>query len=319
MPSTEPPPLIVILGPTAVGKTEVSINLAARLNGEIISADSRLFYRGLDIGTAKPDGAARARVPHHLVDVAAPDEIWSLAKFQRAALDAIAAIRARGHLPFLVGGTGQYIRAVCEGWEVPVVRPKPALRAALERWASTVGGDGLHTRLAVLDPAAAAQIDPRNIRRTVRALEVVLTTGRLFSAQRGRARPDFRICMLGLTRPRAELYARIDTRLDEMMAAGFLAEVENILAKGYPADLPSLSAIGYQELAAHLAGTYDLAEALRLIRRRTRQFVRRQANWFKPEDRGIHWFTAGPGVEELLHAEIRRCMLAGKEAEAGRW
>jgi tRNA dimethylallyltransferase len=275
------------------------------LNGEIISADSRLFYRGLDIGTAKPDPAALARVPHHLVDVADPDEVWSLAKFQRTALRAISDIHARGQIPFLVGGTGQYIWAVCEGWEVPAVKPEPALRAVLERWATRVGSAGLHARLAVVDPAAANQIDPRNTRRTVRALEVILTTGRQFSAQRRRTAPPFRICMLGLTRPRADLYARIDRRLAEMMAAGFLAEVEALRAKGYHAALPSLSAIGYQELAAHLAGEFDLEEALRLIRRRTRQFVRRQANWFKPKDSRIHWFAAGPGVEEAMLLKIR--------------
>jgi tRNA dimethylallyltransferase len=306
MPSSKQhPSLIVILGPTAVGKTAVSLNLAARLRGEIVSADSRLLYRGMDIGTAKPDLAARASVPHYLIDVAEPDETWSLAKFQQAALRAIHDINDRGQLPCLVGGTGQYIKAVCEGWEVPAVKPDPVLRETLERWASEVGREGLHARLAVLDPDAAGQIDLRNMRRTIRALEVILTTGRPFSAQRGRTPPAFRICMLGLIRPRHELYARIDARLEEMIRMGFLAEVVGLLERGFEPELPSLSAIGYREVAAHLRGEFDLEEALRLIRRRTRQFVRRQANWFKSDDSRIHWFSMGPGVEDAMMLKIR--------------
>jgi len=168
--------LIVIVGPTAVGKTEASLQLAERLNGEIISADSRLFYRQMDIGTAKPSPQELARVPHHLVNVADPDEIWSLAMFQRAAHAAIADIQSRGHLPFLVGGTGQYIRAVTEEWELPEATPDHRLRKSLESWVEQIGPDGLHDRLAIIDPEAASHIDSRNLRRTIRALEVILLT-----------------------------------------------------------------------------------------------------------------------------------------------
>jgi tRNA dimethylallyltransferase len=172
------PPLLALVGPTAVGKTEIAIRLAERLNGEIVSADSRLFYRGMDIGTAKPTPEERNRVPHHLIDVADPDETWSLALFQQRAQETIAGIHARRRLPLLVGGTGQYVRAVTQGWLPPEVPPDERLRATLERLGQEKGKDWLHARLALLDPGAAALIDLRNLRRTVRALEVILTSGR---------------------------------------------------------------------------------------------------------------------------------------------
>jgi tRNA dimethylallyltransferase len=306
MPADLRPPLVVIVGPTAVGKTEISIQLAERLAGEIVSADSRLFYRGMDIGTAKPTPSQRARVPHHLIDVAAPDQVWSLAVFQRAAYQAIAGVHARGRLPFLVGGTGQYIRAVIQGWQVPKVRSSPRLREALENWAAEIGPDGLHHRLAVLDPKAASRIDYRNLRRTVRALEVILRTGHRFSAQRSKGVPPYRGLQIGLTRPRKELYARVDARIDAMLANGFVNEVRELLSQGYSPDLPTLSAIGYREIIAYLEGKISLQEAVKLIKRRTRQFVRRQANWFKEADPNIHWFTVEPHavteIEQLIRA-----------------
>ena len=285
--------LIVLVGPTAVGKTETAVQLAVRLSGEIISADSRLFYRGMDIGTAKPSLEERQGVPHHLIDIADPDETLSLAVFQRLARQALVEIQGRDRLPILVGGTGQYIRAVTQGWEVPPVQPDPRLRAALEAWEKEIGKDGLHARLALLDPAAAAAIDARNARRTVRALEVILTTGRRFSDQRGSALPETYNLTLGLTRPRDELYLRVDRRIDAMLRAGFVQEVERLLARGYSPDLPTLSAIGYGEMAAYLMGKITLDEAVTEMKRRTRIFIRRQANWFKPGDPHIHWFPAG--------------------------
>ncbi|MEW5873014.1 MAG: tRNA (adenosine(37)-N6)-dimethylallyltransferase MiaA [Chloroflexota bacterium] len=296
------PALVVILGPTAVGKTEIALQLAGRLDGEIVSADSRLFYRGMDIGTAKPSLEERQRVPHHLIDVAEPDETWSLAQFQERACQAIAEIHARQRLPFLVGGTGQYLRAVTQGWEPPAVPPDPRLRRALEDWALQIGKDGLHARLASLDPEAAQAIDPRNQRRTVRALEVILSTGQRFSAQRQRQPSPYRLLQIGLTRPRAELYARIDVRIDAMLANGLVAEVRGLLERGYDPALPSLSAIGYRQIAAHLLGQISLEEAVIQIRRDTRTFVRRQANWFKPDDPQIHWFTPGAQtIEDILN------------------
>jgi tRNA dimethylallyltransferase len=299
------PPLIVLLGPTAAGKTETAIYLAERLAGEIVSADSRLFYRGMDIGTAKPTLAERARVPHHLIDVADADEVWSLVAFQQAARQAIAGIHGRGRLPFLVGGTGQYLRAVTEGWQAPSAQADPRLRTVLEDWAAEIGPLGLHARLAWLDPEAGRQIDGRNLRRTVRALEVILSTGKPFSAQRQRGETPYRLLTLGLTRPRPELYARIDARIEAMFAAGWVDEVRGLLAQGYAPNLPSLSAIGYPQVIDYLQGKTTYAEAVMLIKRLTRQFVRRQANWFKQADPHIRWFTAGEGTAEAMEAAIR--------------
>lgn len=299
-------PLIVLVGPTAVGKTAVAIELAERLGGEIVSADSRLFYRGMDIGTAKPSLAERRRVPHHLIDVAEPWEVWSLAVFQQQAWQAIADIHRRGRLPLLVGGTGQYIRAVIEGWQAPPVPSQPALRQALERWAAEIGPAALHARLALLDPQAAAKIDYRNLRRTVRALEVIFSTGQRFSQQRqsGQRRYDCRI--FGLHLPRPELYARIDARVEAMLAAGLVQEVQRLLKSGCSPELPTLSAIGYREICRHLAGELSLPEAVQQIKRQTRVLVRRQANWFKADDPQIQWVRSDAQAAATIEQEVRR-------------
>jgi tRNA dimethylallyltransferase len=304
-------PLVVLLGPTAVGKTELSLQLAEWLGMEIVSADSRLLYRGMDIGTAKPTPRELARVPHHLVDVADPDETWSLARYQQAAHAAIVSINFSGKTPLLVGGAGQYLRAILQGWTPPRLKPNPELRAALEAWAAADGAETVHHHLTALDPPAAANIDYRNLRRSIRALEVVLSTGDAFSAQRSSQESPYTVLQIGLMRPRPELYARIDARIQAMLDAGLLEEIRGLLAAGYSPDLPSLSAIGYRELIQHLHGELSLEEAVTLIKRHTRAFVRRQANWFKPDDADIHWFEMGEGdvgekiklkVEEFLNS-----------------
>ena len=296
------PPLLLIVGPTAVGKTELAIRLAERLNGEIVSADSRLFYRGMDIGTAKPTPVEQARVPHHLIDVADPDETWSLAMFQQRAHEVIAEIHARGRLPLLVGGTGQYVRAVTQGWTPPEVEPDERLRLVLERLAEERGKEWLYDRLKAVDPEAAAVIDLRNVRRTIRALEVILTTGHKFSAQRGQADSPYDLLTVGLNRPREELYARVDARIDAMFAAGLLDEVRALLAKGYLPELPSMSGIGYRECCQVLSGQMSEEQARVQMKRITRVFVRRQANWFKESDPNIYWFEAGDSkvLEKVL-------------------
>ncbi len=306
------PPLIALIGPTAVGKTALSLALAQALGGEVVSADSRLLYRGLDIGTAKPTPAERARVPHHLVDVADPTEVWSLGQYQDAAFAAIDDILRRGRVPLLVGGTGQYVWAVVENWRIPRVPPQPRLRAALEAWGQHLGPEELHRRLAVLDPAAAARIQPRNLRRTVRALEVIFTTGRRFSAQQGKGPARYRTLLIGLWLPRPELHRRIAQRVEAMLAQGWLDEVRALLARGYDPSLPALSGIGYAELIGYLQGQWELEEAKRRILRRTHTFVRRQANWFRRRDPRIRWFRSHPGVlEEVL--PVARAFLAGQE------
>jgi tRNA dimethylallyltransferase len=297
--------LVVLLGPTAVGKTELAIRLAEKLGGEIVSADSRLFYRGMDIGTAKPTPAEQARAPHHLVDVTDPDQTWSLAVFQQAAQRAIEDIHARGRLPILVGGTGQYVRAVTQGWLPPEVQPDPRLRGILEQLAKSNSHTWLHDRLRILDPEAAGNIDARNLRRTVRALEVILTSGRRFSDQRGRGDSPYRLIQVGLARPRPELYARIDARIEAMFAAGLLDEVRGLLARGYSADLPSMSAIGYRECCAVLRGEMSVEEAKVQMKRLTRIFVRRQGNWFKEDDPQIKWFPMGEQTLDEVEVWIR--------------
>jgi tRNA dimethylallyltransferase len=237
--------------------------------------------------------------------VANPNETWSLAVFQRAAADAIADIQARGRLPFLVGGTGQYIHAVTHGWAPPTTEPDVRLRAVLEELAKSRGNDWLHQRLALLDKASAETIDPRNLRRTVRALEVIFSTGRRFSDQRGQADSPFRLLTIGLIRPRPELYARVDARIEAMFAAGLLDEVRSLRSRGYSPDLPTMSAIGYRECAAVLQGEMSLEAAKVQMRRLTRIFVRRQANWFKTQDAEIHWFEAGEGMLDEIENEIR--------------
>jgi tRNA dimethylallyltransferase len=307
--SSAPAPLILIVGPTAVGKTELAIQLAERLNGEIVSADSRLFYRGMDIGTAKPTAGEQARVPHHLIDVADPNEIWSLAVFQQRATEIIADIHERGKLPFLVGGTGQYVRAVTEGWSPPEVEPDSRLRGILEDLAEKKGIYWLHEGLNRIDPDAAEKIDPRNVRRTVRALEVILTTGKLFSKQRSRGVSPYKLLSIGLKRPRVELYQRVDERIEAMFAAGFVEEVKELLENGYSPELPTMSAIGYRECIRVVQGQWSIEQAKVEMRRATRIFVRRQANWFKEDDPNIRWFEAGQeNVTKMVEDYVRQSL-----------
>ena len=288
------PPLIAIIGPTAVGKTELSLQLAERFNGEIISSDSRLFYHGMNIGTAKPSTEEMARVPHHLIDVSNPDETWSLGQFQKTAAEIIEDIVAREKTPFLVGGTGQYFRAVTEGWLPPEVKADERLRGELEKLQEEKGKEWLHAKLALLDPVAAKNIDYRNVRRTIRALEVILSTGKKFSAQRKQSgESPYNLLTIGLKRPRPELYERVDLRIEKMFKMGLLDEVQNLLDAGYAPELPSMSALGYRECVAVLNDKMTQDEAITQMKRITRIFVRRQANWFKDDDEHILWFYAG--------------------------
>jgi len=298
--------LIVIVGPTAVGKTTVSIELAQRLEGEIVSADSRLLYRGMDIGTAKPTEEEMQKVPHHLIDVADPDKRWNLAIYQREAYQIIDSIHDRDHLPFLVGGTGQYIRSIIEGWNIPPQRPDFAMRDVLNHWAKVIGAEGLHKRLVVLDPEAAAQIDYRNTRRVVRALEVIFKTGERFSDLRRKQACPYDPIILGIDRSREELYERVDQRIEEMLDSGLVEEVRGLLEAGYSPDLSTMSAIGYGEIIQYLQGEITYKEAVILIKRNTRTFVRRQANWFKPDDPRITWFIADDDLVEKMETTIRR-------------
>ncbi len=303
--SLNKPPLILIVGPTAVGKTELAIQLAESLNGEIVSADSRLFYRGMNIGTAKPSQEEMERIPHHLIDIVEPDETLSLAVFQQEAKRIITEIHARGRLPFLVGGTGQYVRAVTQGWMPPEVVADERLRNELEKTKEERGFEWLHAKLAYLDPESALKIDARNVRRTIRALEVILTTGRKFSEQRGQGEAPYRLITIGLTRLREELYQRVDERIEAMFSAGFVDEVQSLLERGYAPSLPSMSAIGYRECVSVVQGQLTTEQAKVEMKRATRVFVRRQANWFKESDPEIAWFRVKEGVVMEVEKHIR--------------
>lgn len=289
-------PLIIIVGPTGVGKTQLAFDVACQLDGEIISADSRLFYRGMDIGTDKPSLEMQRKIPHHLIDFAKPDEAISLRIFQQNAEQSIELVHSRGHLPILVGGSGQYIRAIIEGWSIPPQKPNEKLRTALSNWADEIGSEEIHQKLRLLDPAAALKIDHRNVRRTIRAMEVILCTGKSFSDQRRKVGAKYSYKIIGLYLPREVLFQRIDARVDQMIKDGLVAEVEGLLIKGYSKDLPSLSAIGYKEMVDFLEKKISLDEAVRIMKSRTHQFVRRQANWFKQDDERIHWFESSPLV-----------------------
>jgi len=299
-------PLIVILGPTAVGKTGVAIEVAKRIRGEIISADSRQIYRHMDIGTAKPTAEQQATIIHHLIDVVNPDENLSLADYQKSARMAIEDVRTRDSIPMLVGGTGQYITALVEGWSIPKVAPNEALRAELEQFAEEKGAEALHQRLEVLDPTAAANIDYRNVRRVIRALEVCMVSGEPISELQRKQPPDDDMLHIGLTMEREQLYQQADRRVDVMLQDGFFQEVEGLLKAGYSRKLPSMSGLGYAELTAHLLDDVPLNETITLTKNNTHDFIRRQYTWFRGHDPGILWHNIRNNNFEIIFDIVDR-------------
>jgi tRNA dimethylallyltransferase len=292
--------LVAVVGPTASGKSSIAIELAQRFNGEIFNADSRQVYRGMDVGTAKPTPAERAAVPHHLYDVAGPADSYSLALYREQARAALDETWARGRLPLLVGGTGQYAWAVLENWSVPAVPPDDALRAELSALASAHGPGALHDRLRAVDPIAASRIDARNVRRVVRALEVFERTGVPISTWQQKRPPDFEAAIFGVAVERAELLGRIDARAEAMFAGGFVAEVEALLAGGVAPEAPAMSSIGYGEIVRYLRGALSLDEARDLTKRATRRLARRQGQWFRPADPRITWVTGAGEIAAAL-------------------
>lgn len=287
----EKPPLIAVLGPTASGKSGLAVALAEEFSGEIVSADSRLVYRGMDIGTAKPTPNDRARVPHHLIDIVTPETPYDLAQWKADAAAAIAAVHGRGRLPFLVGGTAQWTTALLDGWAPPAVPPDPAFRAAMEERARVEGVESLLGELAARDPDAAARAGP-NPRRIIRALEVIRATGRPFSAQRGRGERPYRDLRIGLALPRDVLYRRIDARVDAMIAAGLVDEVRALHEAGYTPDLPAMSGIGYRQVGEYLAGVATFHEMCERIMQATHRYARHQMTWLR-RDASILWLDAG--------------------------
>jgi tRNA dimethylallyltransferase len=278
--------LLVIVGPTAVGKTDLSLTIAREFNGEIVSADSRLFYKGMNIGTAKPSFYERSTVPHHLIDICRPDQTLTLGEYQRLAYLTIDQILERDRLPILVGGTGQYVMAVVEGWGIPEIAPHPELRRQLE----LLGPEELARWLGELDPLAAERIDPRNLRRIVRALEVSLISGQPISELQEKTPPPYHIHIIGLNRDREFLYKRIDNRVDSMVDNGLVQEVTELREQGYRAQLPSMSGLGYRQILTYLRGEMSLDEAIDRIKFETHRFARQQATWFRQDDPRIVWF-----------------------------
>jgi tRNA dimethylallyltransferase len=297
---------VVVLGATGTGKTALAIQLALKLGGEIINADSRYFYRGMDIGTAKPTQAEQGGVPHHLLDILEPTDQFSVALYLDLAYPAIDDITARSRLPIVTGGTPQYLRALIEGWSAPAVPPDDALRRALEREPS----DALHRQLAAVDPESAARIDPRNQRRLIRALEIVRATGAPVSASAGKSPPPYRLHMLGLRQPRDVLRPRVDARVRAMFAAGWLAEVEQLRARGVTMETPAMTAHGYREALAVLHGRMTIDEAIDQSQRMVRRYIRHQETWFRRFEH-IHWIdTSIPDCAEAALASAREFLSA---------
>jgi tRNA dimethylallyltransferase len=285
--------LIAVVGATATGKTALAIALTQALDGEIIGADSRQVYRGMDIGTAKPTAAEQAAARHWLIDVVSPDEPFTLADYLDRAHAAAEDVWARGRQPILAGGTGQYVWAMLEGWRVPRVAPDADLRARLERKAKSGGVAALMDELRRVDLAWAEKVDAKNPRRIIRAIEVTVATGRPYSAWRTKVAPSFQSSVLGLYMDRGDLYRRIDARVDAMMAAGLLDEVRGLIAEGYGCELPSMSGIGYRLVCEHLRGERELADAVARIKTETHRLARMQHTWFRRDDPNIAWFDAG--------------------------
>jgi tRNA dimethylallyltransferase len=306
----KPPPLLVIVGPTGVGKTAVAVRLGAVLPLEAVNADSRQVYRGMDIGTGKPTAEERALLPHHLVDVVDPDDRYHVARFRAEALAAIGGIRARGRLPTVVGGTGLYVRALLKGLR-PAPPAEPALRQALERQADAEGVAALHQRLAALDRAAAGRLHPNDRVRIIRAIEVRMAGGGADleaddAADWRRSVPPWHLLMVGLRQEARVLRSRLGERVQRMRSGGMLEEVRRLRARGYRESLPALGGIGYRQFAAVLAGRLTEDEAVGLMIRDTVRYAKRQMTWFArdPEVRWIDVDRAG-GVEGTAEAILK--------------
>jgi tRNA dimethylallyltransferase len=281
--------LIVIVGPTGSGKSNLGLRLARRFDAEIVGADSRQLFRYLDIGTAKPTIQERAEIPHHLIDITEPGLDYNLADYQGLVYRTIGGIQSRGRLPILVGGSGQYIWSALEGWQIPRVQPNAALRQTLEKRARDEGGETLYLELQNLDPLAATRIDSHNIRRVIRALEIHESKKGSVDQLPAKATPPYRMLMIGLTADRETLYRRIDSRVDKMIENGLVEEAQSVLAMGFPADAPGLNSIGYKETVSYLKGELDLKEMTDRVKAESHRLVRHQYNWFRLEDKRIHW------------------------------
>ncbi|MHB8840462.1 MAG: tRNA (adenosine(37)-N6)-dimethylallyltransferase MiaA [Candidatus Aquicultor sp.] len=299
--------LIAIIGPTATGKSDVAVELAKRIEGEVVSADSMQIYMGMDIGTAKVTPAEMQGVPHYCIDIVEPADPFSVAEYQRLAGEIIDDIVRRGKIPILVGGTGLYVRSVIDKLEFPSGKISSEVRERLEKKARSEGAEALYKELIQKDPAAAEIVHPNNVRRVIRALEVIELTGRPFSSYQGAWKDResvYDLEMFGLTMDRKLLHERINLRVDKMVQAGLLDEVKGLVGRGYKRFLTSQQAIGYKEVIGYLHGDIPLEEAVETIKARTRQYAKRQLTWFRADHR-VQWIdvtdkTAGDAVNEII-------------------
>ncbi|TCZ81063.1 tRNA (adenosine(37)-N6)-dimethylallyltransferase MiaA [Paenibacillus albiflavus] len=307
------PSLLVLVGPTAVGKTKLSLQLAEQFGCEIISGDSMQVYRGMDIGTAKATPEERKRIPHHMIDTHNPDDPFSVAEFQDRVRALTTDIHERGKLPFLVGGTGLYVESVCYDYQFTDVQMDEQLRQELDQYAETNGDDALHAKLVVIDAESAERLHPNDRRRIIRAIEIYQLTGKPLSeylAGQTKA-PAYDLCMIGLTMDRALLYERIEARVDQMMEEGLLEEVQKLLAHGYNPNLVSMKGLGYKEMVSYLNGEYSLPRAVELLKRNTRRFAKRQLSWFR-HMKDIQWIDVTDGANFSAHYAEISAIITGK-------
>jgi len=280
---TDKPKLLVLIGPTAVGKTKLSIELAKAFSCEIISGDSMQVYRGMDIGTAKISESEMEGVPHHLIDIHEPDEPFSVSEFQERCTQLISEITARGNLPFIVGGTGLYVESLCYQYEFAESGSDEEFRLEQADFATEFGNEALHDKLRTIDPESAQRLHPNDTRRVIRALEIHKLTGETLSEQLSRQKKTtpYDLCLIGLTMDRQMLYNRIEERIDHMMEQGLIEEVQKLQAQGYTPDMVSMQGLGYKEIWPYLDGTATLEETAYLLKRDTRHFAKRQLSWFR--------------------------------------
>jgi tRNA dimethylallyltransferase len=302
-------PVVVIVGPTAVGKSRVAIEVAKAFETEVLTADSRQVYRGMDVGTDKPDLDERQGIPHRLIDLVNPGESFNAGLYRRQALDEIERLYRDRRLPLVVGGTGLYVRTLLKGLcDAPPT--DPILRAALRQAAKDQGHDRLYARLVAVDPVAAARLHPRDESKVIRALEVYQLSGRRiseFQQEHGFAERPFSALIIGLNRDRDALYRRIEERIDWQLLHGLIEETKQLLAQGYQRDSAAMKGLGYRQVAEHLAGEYDVAEMVRRFKRDTRHFSKRQITWFRKEP-GIQWLT----IEESQSVQHTAALVIGK-------
>lgn len=293
-------PLIVVLGPTASGKTALSIKIAKDFNGEIISTDSRQIYRQMEIGTDAITESDQQGIAHHLLAIADPDETVTLADYRDHAKQKIEEIYGRSHIPMLVGGTGLYIDSIINSYDMPRIPPDPHFRKKIEQEAKTHGNEYLHAKLKKIDPQSAEEIHPNNLPYVIRALEIYELTGKPKSAQISKSKPEYDVFMIGIEWPRDQLYERIKLRVENQLKRGLVDEVRRLLEKGYDKNLPSMSSLGVKEIIPFIEGEMPLSECVEILERSTRRYAKRQMTWFRRYDK-VNWLTPEELEEYLKH------------------